>query len=599
MSEQVNKAQQLIDWPYLWALARSHRRSLIVANIVAVFATLVSIPLPLLMPLLVDEVLLEMPGPSVAIINAAFPNAWHGPVLYISVVLCVTLLLRLIALVLGVLQGREFTRVAKDITYQMRKGLLLHLQRISMAEYETLGSGGVASHFVTDIKTIDDFIGSTVSHLLVSVLTIIGAAVILLWMHWQLALLILFVNPVVVYFTLILGKRVKDLKKKENSALEVFQQSLTETLDAIHQIRAANREQHYLGYVITQARKVKEHALASSWKTDAANRASFVVFLFGFDIFRAVAMLMVVFSDLTLGQMFAVFGYLWFMMGPVQEVLNIQYAWFGAKAALTRINTLLSLEEETNYVGSENPFKSKLTLALEFKDIHFAYKQDTPVLNGVNLRVEAGQKVALVGASGGGKSTLVQVLLGLYPAQRGEIFFDGVPMKNIGLNLVRENVATVLQHPALFNDTVRHNLTLGRSFADAALWRALQIAQLDQVIVETSQQLDAQVGRQGLRLSGGQRQRLAIARMLLMEPKIVILDEATSALDTETEQLLHQALDEFLVGKTTLIIAHRLSAVKRADHVYVFEDGHIIEEGCHAQLMAQNGLYTKLYGEYQ
>jgi ATP-binding cassette subfamily C protein len=587
------------DWAYLRDIALSHKRELVLAHIIAILATLASVPLPLLMPLLVDEVLLNQPGPAVAVIDGLFPTAWQGPVLYITVMLVVTLILRVASLLLNVLQGLQFTGIAKDIIFRIRHELLLRLERISMAEYETLGSGTVATHFVTDLDTVDTFVGITVSRLLVALLSILGVALVLLWIHWELALLILFVNPLVIYFTTVLGKRVKDLKKQENTAFEVFQQALTETLDAIHQIRASNREHHYVLRLIDRARNVKHHATAYAWKSDAANRFSFVVFLFGFDIFRAVSMLMVVFSDLTLGQMFAVFGYLWFMMAPVQEVLNMQYGYYGAKAALARINRLLGLQQEPRYPRLENPFRHKKTVGVSIEAVHFAYGDGPSVLNGITLDIEAGEKVALVGASGGGKSTLVQVLLGLYPPSAGSIYFDGVPMTRIGLDVVREHVATVLQHPALFNDTVRTNLTLGREFSDESLWNALSIAQLKEVVEETDHQLDTIVGRQGIRLSGGQRQRLAIARLVLANPKVVILDEATSALDTATEARLHQALSEFLENRTTLIVAHRLSAVKQADRAYVFEDGRIAEEGSHGDLLSQNGLYAKLYGERQ
>jgi ATP-binding cassette subfamily C protein len=179
------------------------------------------------------------------------------------------------------------------------------------------------------------------------------------------------------------------------------------------------------------------------------------------------------------------------------------------------------------------------------------------------------------------------------------IYFDGVPLTHIGLDVVREHVATVLQHPALLNDTIRANLTLGRQIDDAELWYALELAQLKVTVDELELGLDTVVGRQGMRLSGGQRQRLAIARMIVSKPSVVILDEATSALDTETEYKLHQALHAFLEGRTTIIIAHRLSAVKQADHVYVFEEGQICEQGRHEALIQQQGLYAKLYGEYQ
>ena len=596
------------SWPYIVSLALKHKRKIFYANIIAILAVVASVPIPLLMPLLVDEVLLDQPAQLVAAVDAIFPSTWRGPSLYIFATLFVTLFLRLAMLVLSVIQLRLFTNIAKDITYKMRTKLLNLLQSVSMSEYETLGSGSVASHLVTDVNAVDHFIGESVSKSIVAALSLVGISLVLIWMHWVLALFILLMNPLVIYFTVILGKRVKQLKQKENSAFEIFQQSLIETLDAIHEIRASNREKHYFTNVIGKAKDIKTHSAQFSWKSDAANRFSFGVFLFGFDVFRAISMLMVVFSDLSIGQMMAVFGYLWFMMAPVQELLNVQYAYFAAKAALLRINRLMSLHREPQYPHNSDPFTGQLSVSIRVENLCFDYglrKESTDdevperVLNRLNLQLKGGEKIALVGASGGGKSTLVQILLGMYTPQEGQIFFNDVPVTNIGLDVVRDNVATVLQHPAMFNDTVRMNLTLGRQLEDNKLYEALQVAQLLEVVESLPQGLETIVSRQSVRLSGGQRQRLAIARMILTDPKVVILDEATSALDIETEAKLHQALGRFLAGRTTLIIAHRLSAVKQADRVYVFENGHIIEEGAHDKLIQSDGLYNRLYGKRQ
>ncbi len=595
---QSKQATQAYSWNTIYQIALEHKKELIVSHFIAILATIASVPVPLLMPLLVDEVLLHKPGIIIQTINLLFPVAWQIPILYIGVILLISVVLRIIAIIFNIIQSRQFSCIAKDIVFRIRTDLIGHLQNISMSEYESLGTGTVVTHLVKDLDTIDTFIGSTVSKLLVSGLTIIGTAVILLWMHWQLGLFILLLNPVVIYFTRIIGSRVKDLKSKENSAFEVFQQSLTETLEAIHQIRASNREKHYCQQLIESARSVKDFSTAFAWKSDAATRLSFLVFLFGFDIFRASAMLMVFYSDLSIGQMLAVFGYLWFMMAPVQEILSIQYAFYAAKAALIRINRLNALKQEPHYPHLENPFLNKKTVSLRVENLHFSYS-DEKILDGIQLKIKAGEKVALVGASGGGKSTLIQTLIGLYPPDHGQIYFDEVPIDRIGLEVVRENVVTVLQHPVLFNDTIRANLTLGKPATDAVLWNALAIAQLTDVVQDLDKGLDTLVGRLGMRLSGGQRQRMAIARMIVADPKVVILDEATSALDSETEHKLHQALAKFLKGRTTIIIAHRLSAVKQADHVYVFEQGKICEHGHHETLLNQKGLYAKLYGEYQ
>ncbi|MCW8889382.1 MAG: ABC transporter ATP-binding protein/permease, partial [Sedimenticola sp.] len=570
-----NPAEDIIrsrryNWSEVVDMVFQHRSELVKANIIAILGTIITVPIPLLIPLLVDEVLLEKPGPSVPFMNSLFPESWHSPLLYIFVILLLTMAMRLASLVLGVWQMRQFTIISKDVTFRIRRSLLQRLERVSMAEYETLGSGTVASHLVTDIDAVDSFLGVATSKFLVAVLSIVGTAAVLLWMHWQLAILILLLNPIVIWVTTVFGHRVKALKRRENSAYQTFQESLAETLDAIQQIRASNREKHYIQRIIGKADHIRHHSAAFTWKSDAAQRLSFTTILFGFDFFRALSMVMVLFSGLSIGEMLAVYAYLWFMMAPLQEILAIQYSYNAAKAALERINQLIQIDLEPCYPHRADPFKDNTTTTLRLENICFRYGDGPLVLDHLSMTIKAGEKIALVGASGGGKTTLVQIILGLYPPESGKLFFNDIPVTEIGMDKVREHVATVLQQPALFNDTVRMNLTLGKPYSDEKLWKALAVAQLDQTIRELDQALDTLIGRDGVRLSGGQRQRLAIARMVLSDPKLVILDEATSALDTTTEQHLHEALKQFLKGRTTLIIAHRLSAVKQADRALVF-----------------------------
>ncbi|TBU77433.1 ABC transporter ATP-binding protein [Pseudomonas daroniae] len=587
-----------LSWAEIRRLALRHKRALILANLVAVLATLCSVPIPLLLPLLVDEVLLGDGNAALKVMDNFLPAAWQSALGYILLMLALTFLLRGCALIFNVVQARLFARLSKDIVYRIRIRLIERLKRISLTEYESLGGGTVTTHLVTDLDTLDKFIGETLSRFLVGVLTLAGTSAILLWMHWQLALLILLFNPLVIYATVQLGKRVKHLKKLENDSTSRFTQALTETLDSIQEVRAGNRQGYFLGRLGGRAREVRDYAVASQWKTDASNRASGLLFQFGIDVFRAAAMLTVLFSDLSIGQMLAVFSYLWFMIGPVEQLLSLQYAFYAAGGALTRINELLARRDEPDYVGGADPFEGHETVGIDVHDLTFSYGEE-PVLQGLNLSIAPGEKVAIVGASGGGKSTLVQLLLGLYTPQAGIIRFGGSSQEEIGLPVIREHVAVVLQHPSLFNDTVRANLCMGRERSDEACWQALTIAQLAQTIRLLPQGLDTVVGRSGVRLSGGQRQRLAIARMVLAEPKVVILDEATSALDAATEYALHEALGQFLNGRTTLIIAHRLSAVKQADRVLVFDGGSVAEDGDHRQLIADGGLYAKLYGNLQ
>ncbi|ELA8916484.1 ABC transporter ATP-binding protein [Vibrio parahaemolyticus] len=588
-----------ISRSWLITQVKKHKSKLILANLIAIVATLISVPIPLLMPLMVDEVLLDKPASGLSAMNAVLPEAWHTPTGYIFFTLFLVVLMRAASQALNIVQSRQFTLVSKTITFEMRSKMIDKLGRISIRQYETKGSGGINAHLITDIETIDQFVGSTLAKFVISFLTVIGTAIVLLWLDWRLGLFILLVNPIVIYFSRKLGSMVKHLKRKENHSFEIFQNRLVETLDGIYQLRAANKEREFLQQLKESANQVRVDADKYAWQSEAAGRVSFLLFLIGFELFRAVAMLMVMFSDLTIGQIFAVFGYLWFMLSPVQELLGIQFSWYSAKAALKRINDLLELEEEDRPVSKVNPFNETHEVDVKIEHVDFSYNNENKVLDDLSLHIPAGKKVALVGASGGGKSTLIQLLIGVYRQNAGSIRFNDELTEDIGFEVIRDKIAVVLQQPILFNDTLRHNLTLGGHFDEMSLWRALEVAQLQDVISQLNHGLDTQIGRNGIRLSGGQRHRLAIARMVLSNPQFVILDEATSALDTATEAALHKALTEFLRGRTTLIVAHRLSAVKQADLIYVLEDGKVTQTGTHGELVEQEGLYQTLYGGIQ
>ncbi|WP_434339555.1 ABC transporter ATP-binding protein [Motilimonas cestriensis] len=594
----LNSSQQF-SWRSIFNSAKQFKKEIVIAHIIAILATLASVPVPLLMPLMVDEVLLNSPGTAIRLMDQLLPLEWQQPAIYIVCVLLLTIFLRTLSVALTVFQSRQFTIIAKHVTFLVRRVLVKQMNKIAISEYETIGSGSLSSHLVTDVETLDKFIGDTLSRFLVSVLAVLGTAVILLWLNWQLGLFILLLNPVVIYFSTKLGSKVKHLKRNENSAFELFQQAVVETLDSIYEIRAANKERHYINRITDRAKGLRNSAIDYSWRSEAAGRASFLIFLIGFEVFRATAMIMVLFTDLTVGEIFAVFGYLWFMMGPVQELLNMQYSYFAASASFKRLNSVLALNTEPKYPMTKDPFTKASELSLSIRDLHFSYNEELEVIRGISLDIKPGEKVAFVGASGGGKSTLVHLLLGLYPVQQGQILFNDVDVTECGFETIRDHTATVLQSPSLFNDNIRNNLTLGQEVDDEQIWQALAVAQLDDFVRQLDEQLDTQVGQRGVKLSGGQKQRIALARMVLSDPKLVIMDEATSALDTKTEANLHGALTDFLKDRTTIIVAHRLSSVKQADRIFVFEDGKISQTGQHHSLLSQPGLYQSLYGSHE
>jgi ATP-binding cassette subfamily C protein len=336
---------------------------------------------------------------------------------------------------------------------------------------------------------------------------------------------------------------------------------------------------------------LKEHAVNYGYKSDAAQKFSSLVFLTGYEIFRAVSILAVAYSDLSVGLMLAIFSYLWVMVGPTHDIINFQYVLSSAKAACGRVESIYQMEQEPQVIQHSDPFMGKHAIGIEVKNLSFAYLENKNILTNITMEIKEGMKVAVVGASGSGKTTLSNILVGFYPFHTGEILYGGVSNKALKLSTIRENIHLILQHPKLFNDTMRFNLTLGKTYSDEAVKNALHIAQLDDVMERFDLGLDTLVGKDGIKLSGGQRQRVAIARMILSDPKVVIFDESTSALDVHTEVKLFGALQDFLAQKTVITIAHRLSTIKSAEYIYVLEDGEVVDSGTPKELLEKDQSY--------
>ncbi len=559
-----------MSWRDIFEEIKAHKGLFWSAQVLALLAVLASVPTPLLMPLLVDEVLLKKPGELIAFIDALFGEG--SPLFYTLVVLALTLLLRGLYTLFQVLQTKIFQTISKEVAFKIRKKVLDHLQRVALSEYELLGSGAVASRLISDVDTIENFISGSVAKLLISILTLVGVSIVLLTIHWQLALFILLLNPFVVFFSSRLARKVVRLKKEQNRAIEAFQSALTETLELFEQVRATNKENLFFQRVIQKALELKSRSIRFAYKSEAGIRLSFLIFVSGFEIFRAAGIIAVAYSDLSIGLMMAIFGYLWFMMTPIQDIINIQYAKKSADGALARLNELLALQKEPQFPHRENPFRG--AVSIELKDVSFSYGTKE-VLRDISFTIPARKISAIVGASGSGKSTLAKLLVGFYAPLRGDIFYNGVSVRHIGLDVVRQNVSLVLQTPQLFNDTLRFNLTLGRKYPEDKIFQALKMAQIYKKVLELPQGLDSLVGRGGVRLSGGERQRVAIARMILQEPKVVILDESTSAIDMETEKLLFCELKSFLKERTTILIAHRPSTIQEADELFFLRNGKL------------------------
>jgi ATP-binding cassette subfamily C protein len=542
-----------------------HKKVLISANLVAILSTMLTIPVPLLIPLLIDEIILGKGGEITQTIDQYLTIS--SPEYYILTVLLITLFLKALSLLFNLLHIRLFTKISKEVTYTIRKRLLNHLQTVSMSEYDMLGSGAVSGKVITDVDTVDKFVSSSVGEIIVEALTLVSIAAVILYLNWQLALVILLLNPLALGFYLRIFRSVAKIKKRENKAIEVFQNSLTESLELYNQIRVQNRETYFLNDIDIKAKEIRDRGYQFGLKSEMALEFSRLLIMYSHDIFRAVGIFMVLIGLLTIGKMLAIFAYAWIIMRPVDKLMKYVHLYFNAKTSIERLNEIFELKAEPKYEHKVDPFKDEKTASIRLENVSFSYDGKTSVLKNMNLEIKQGEKVAIVGQTGSGKSTLAQILIGLYPISSGKIFYNGHEIKEIGYEKVRENVGFVLQSPLMFNNSLRFNLTLGREYSDEAIYESLKVAQLYEFVDGLENRLETIVGKNGTKLSGGQKQRLSIARVLLDNPKVIIFDESTSSLDDHTESKLLEALDKYVKYKTVITIAHRLSSIEKADRI--------------------------------
>jgi ATP-binding cassette subfamily C protein len=580
-----------ISYRSLWDSLKTQKRDFWRANLYGIAATLLFLPIPILIPLLIDEILLEHPGKlSTFFSSFGFDAPWQ----IVFFTLMTVILLRAVVFLLNNAKTFYALRITQKSAYTLRHTLLHHLEHLRIGEFETLKSGEVVSRSVQDVENISGFIGSATTTLLTAGLTFAGVLGVMFYISWPLALMVLVLNPLFLGFSRLIGKRAARLWRRQSEAYGDYQDLMTETLELFVQVRASHREKTFFDLLKSKAFEIKRASLDYGYKSSVAQSSSNLLTNTVVDIFRALGILAVAYTDLSIGMMLAFLFYLSTITQPVQQLMGLVISFQSAKPSIERLSKLLSMETEPHYPHEVDPFKGNKTVSVELDNITFTYAKGKKILDNISIKAEAGEKIALIGPSGSGKSTIAQLLVGFYEPSRGAVCYGDIPMEKIGLPVVRENVALMLQESLFFNDTIRMNLTLGRTMSDTKIYKALVMAQLDTFVQSLEKGLDALIGKNGIRLSGGQRQRLAIARLILSDPKVVIFDEATSALDGETEHRLYASLNPFLQGRTIIIIAHRDTTIRQAERIYFIESGRVRAKGTYAALR-EKGMIKEEY----
>lgn len=485
------------------------------------------------------------------------------------------------------------SRVSQKLVLNLRIELYDRLVYFPLGFFTERRSGDIMSRGTNDMGILYSSI-----HAIASVIqagaTVLVVLVVMLIKSWQFTLLTIIVFPPAIYVINHFGRRIKDASIRIQEKVADISSYLEQTVFGIGIIKSFATEDW------ERARFAKENRERYSI---AMKRARLAAYLFPLiEIMSAFGMMavfwfglwQVITGRLTIGWFIGFIGMVGMVYKPVKTLGTFNASFQQALASAERIFEMMDVEPEVHDAPDAVPL-SRIKGDVEFRDVSFAYDNRRPVLEHINLKVDAGESIALVGSSGVGKTTLVSLLTRFYDATDGEIAIDGHPISKITLRSLRQQVGLVPQETVIFGGTVRENIIYGRFDAtEDEMVQSAKSANAHEFIVKLPNGYDTSIGERGAQLSGGQRQRLAIARAILKDPHILILDEATSSLDTESEALVQEALANLMKNRTTFVIAHRLSTVVNADRIIVLNNGEIVESGTHSQLLAQNGLYRKL-----
>jgi subfamily B ATP-binding cassette protein MsbA len=484
-------------------------------------------------------------------------------------------------------------RVLADIRLQV----YTHLLRLPVSFFADRRVGELASRMASDAITVQTISSIGMVTLLRSSLQTAGALILVVWTNPKLAALMLAIVPVVVVGAVAYGRYIKRISVRVQDRLAAATAVLAETLSAIREVQLFGREEYERG----RYREKIQMALKIALRRAMANGGfqAFMIFVVssGILIVFWAGSRMVIAGEITPGGLIAFLIYTWAVAQGISGLSEVYGQFNEAIGATRRIFELLDTDPEIADSPDAEPFPQTRG-SVRMLDVHFAYpgERNTPVLRGVNIEAERGQVIALAGPSGAGKSTTVSLIPRFYDVTSGAILIDGRDIRSLSLADLRRAIGVVPQEPVLFSGTVRENIAYGRlEAADEEIESAARAAHAHEFILEFPDGYDTLVGEKGVKLSAGQRQRIAIARALLKDPAILILDEATSSLDSESEYLIQNALETLMRGRTTFVIAHRLSTIRRADRILVIDQGRIVEEGAHHELLDTGGLYSQLY----
>jgi len=484
----------------------------------------------------------------------------------------------------------------QQIVHDLHVQVFRTLQRLSISFFENRPTGEIMSRVLNDTEHMQRIFVDGLEEIITAGLTLIGIMIVLFWLNWKLALLALLPIPILIAGAVAFTRRIHGYYRNIRKNSAELNALLQDSLAGIRETMGFNRQPYEEGRFNRKSDQCRRDTLKAMYLWSYYSPGMMLVGSLGAALVLWNGTQEVLQQHLSVGELVMFVSYLALFYVPINQIHSVNHMLQHALAASERVFEVLDIISEVqDHPGLKAPV-ARLTGEIEFQHVQFHYRPDAPILRDVCIRVSAGERVALVGPSGAGKSTTLKLLTRFYDVTGGAITIDGYDLRQMPLKFLRSQIGLVQQEPFLFNGTVRENILYGNLLAGHdEVEAAAKAARAHEFIVKLPEGYDTWIGERGVKLSVGQRQRVSIARVLLKDPPIVMFDEATSNIDTETEVKIREALEELTKGRTTIVIAHRLSTVHGMDRIIVLEHGSVVEEGPHDVLVTRGGVYAGLY----